>query len=98
MVTQAPSCRILSSIGYILLDSGRAIAYDDEMEPISYMDGIGKAVRVRRKQLHIDQQTVADLAGVSRKAVSDIERGKPTIRFDVLARVLTAVGLKIDVS
>ncbi|MDH5423205.1 MAG: helix-turn-helix domain-containing protein [Acidimicrobiia bacterium] len=68
------------------------------MEPISYMDGIGGAVRARRKQLRVDQQTIADLAGVSRKAVSDIERGKPTIRFDVLARVLTAVGLRIDVS
>lgn len=68
------------------------------MEPISYMDDIGGAVRARRKQLRIDQQTVADLAGVSRKAVSDIERGKPTIRFDVLAEVLTAVGLRIDVS
>lgn len=62
------------------------------------MDDIGGAVRARRKQLRIDQQTVADLAGVSRKAVSDIERGKPTIRFDVLAEVLTAVGLRIDVS
>ncbi len=68
------------------------------MEPISYMEAIGRAVRSRRKQLLVDQQTVADLAGVSRKAVSDIERGKPTIRFDVLAKVLTAVGLQIDVS
>lgn len=68
------------------------------MEPISYMHAIGKAIRARRKELHVDQQTVADLAGVSRKAVSDIEGGKPTIRFDILAKVLTSVGLKIDVS
>lgn len=74
------------------------MTYYDGMEPISYMDTIGTAIRARRKELQVDQQTVADLAGVSRKAVSDIERGKATIRFDVLAKVLTAVGLKIEVS
>ena len=85
-------------IGYKPLDDDTHLAYYEQMEPISYMNAIGRAVRARRKQLLVDQQTVADLAGVSRKAVSDIERGKPTIRFDVLAKVLTAVGLQIDVS
>ena len=68
------------------------------MTPISYMDMFGQTVKDRRRLLQVDQQTVADLAGVSRKAVSDIERGKPTIRFDILAKVVTAVGLGIEIS
>jgi y4mF family transcriptional regulator len=62
------------------------------------MDQIGKIARARRKQLGIDQETAARLAGVSRKSVSEIERGKPTVRFDVLVRVLDVLGLKLEVS
>lgn len=68
------------------------------MTPISGMSEIGGVVRRRRRELGIDQATVASLAGVSRKAVSEIERGKPTIRFDVLSKVLDTLGLRLDVS
>ena len=68
------------------------------MTPIGYMDQIGRIARARRKQLGIDQETAARLAGVSRKSVSEIERGKPTVRFDVLVRVLDVLGLKLEVS
>lgn len=68
------------------------------MTPIGYMSEVGMRVRQRRKALGVTQATVAQLAGVSRKAVSEIERGKPTIRVDVLTRVLEVVGLHWDVS
>jgi y4mF family transcriptional regulator len=68
------------------------------MTPIGYMSEVGKLVRKRRKALGVTQAIVAQLAGVSRKAVSEIERGKPTVRVDVLTRVLEAVGLQWDVS
>lgn len=68
------------------------------MTPISDMDKIGRLVRQRRRELGIDQATVASLAGVSRKVVSEIERGKPTIRFDVLSKVLETLGLRLGVS
>lgn len=68
------------------------------MTPIGYMSEVGTLVRKRRKALGVTQATVAQLAGVSRKAVSEIERGKPTVRVDVLTRVLEAIGLRWDVS
>ena len=68
------------------------------MTPISYMETIGRTVRQRRRDLGIDQATVAALAGVSRKVVSEIERGKPTIRIDVLTKVLETLGLHLEVS
>lgn len=66
--------------------------------PNSYMMEVATAVRSRRRQLGVDQETVARLAGVSRKAVSEIERAKPTIRVDTLVKVLDAVGLEIRIS
>ena len=68
------------------------------MTPNGYMDGVAVAVRSRRRQLGVDQETVARLAGVSRKAVSEIEGAKPTIRVDVLVKVLDALGLEPTVS
>jgi y4mF family transcriptional regulator len=62
-----------------------------------YMDVVGRQVRARRKALRINQQTLADLAGVSRKSVSEIERGKATVRMDVLVAVLGALGLTLEV-
>jgi len=68
------------------------------MSPISCMESVGRTVRQRRRALGIPQATVAELSGVSRKAVSEIERGKPTIRIDVLVRVLETLGLRMEVS
>lgn len=68
-----------------------------DMAPNGYTDVIGGQVHARRKALRIDQQTLADLAGVSRKSVSEIERGKATIRMDVLVAVLDGLGLTLEV-
>jgi y4mF family transcriptional regulator len=62
------------------------------------MESIAEVVRARRHDLGITQQLTADLAGVSRKAVSEIERGKATVRVDVLSKVLAALGLRLDAS
>ena len=67
------------------------------MTPTGYMTNFGERVRVRRKELDIDQQILADLAGVSRKSVSEVERGKKTIRMDVLTAILDALGLTLEV-
>ena len=67
------------------------------MTPNGYMGEVGQRTRTRRRSLSIDQQTLADLAGVSRKSVSEIERGKATIQMDVLIRVLNVLGLTLEV-
>ena len=67
------------------------------MGTIGYMDEIGMRVRERRRLLGIDQATAADLAGISRKTVSEIERGKATVRMDVLARLLEVLGFRIEI-
>lgn len=58
---------------------------------------IGKAVRAERERQGLRQDEVAMAAGVSPRTVFQIEQGKPTSRLDVVARVLTALGLRLRV-
>jgi HTH-type transcriptional regulator / antitoxin HipB len=52
--------------------------------------------RVRHDQ-NLRQDELALAAGVSVRSVHQIEAGKPTIRFDILERVLNALGLTLEV-
>ena len=49
---------------------------------------IGKAVRYHRRCGGLSQRDLADLAGVGKTSVFDIEKGKPTIRLATLVAVL----------
>ncbi|MGE5281087.1 MAG: helix-turn-helix domain-containing protein [Chloroflexota bacterium] len=57
---------------------------------------LGRQVREARKRLRLDQEDVAFAAHVSPRTVFAIEKGKPTVRLDMLARVLAAVGLRLS--
>ena len=52
-------------------------------------------VRARRRDLHLTQVEVAELAGVSARFVMEFEQGKPTVRLDKLSAVLAAMGLTL---
>ncbi|HUV58269.1 MAG TPA: helix-turn-helix domain-containing protein [Acidimicrobiales bacterium] len=58
---------------------------------------MGQEVRRRRRELHLNQEEVADLAGVSPSLVRFIEHNKPTLRLDKVANVLNVLGLEIVV-
>jgi len=56
---------------------------------------LGGEVRDARRRLGLDQREVAFAANVSPRTVFSIEKGKPTVRLDMLMRVLAAVGLRL---
>lgn len=58
---------------------------------------IGKQIRERRKELKIDQATLAALANIGINALGRLERGTGNPRFDVLYSVLKTLGLDIIV-
>jgi len=58
---------------------------------------IGKAVRRSRQSLGLRQDELALAAGVSTRAIHQIENGKPTSRLDSLAPVLAILGLSLRV-
>jgi HTH-type transcriptional regulator/antitoxin HipB len=59
---------------------------------------VGAEVRRTRREQGLRQDELALAAGVSVRAVHQIENGKPTTRLDILERVLAALGLTLDVA
>ena len=53
---------------------------------------IGIFVRERRQAAQLTQRQLAELAGVGTRLVSDLERGKRTLRMDAVNRVLQVFG------
>lgn len=56
---------------------------------------IGKQIRERRKELGLNQSTLAALAGVGINALGRLERGAGNPRFDVLYNITKTLGLDI---
>ena len=55
-------------------------------------DQIGKFVRCRRLASKLNQQALGELAGTGTRLVSELERGKPTLRMDAVNKVLRVFG------
>lgn len=52
-------------------------------------------VRARRRANGLTQAQLGELAGVGRRLVSEIERGKPTLRMDSVNAVLAVFGKRL---
>ena len=59
---------------------------------------IGRTFAGQRIALRLTQQTLADLAGVSRSSVQAIERGSGSVKFGSVVEIADILGLHIDVS
>ena len=60
------------------------------------MQHIGKLLRCHRRHSKLTQKELADLAGVGKTAVFDIEHGKPTVQFDTLQKVCKVLNITIQ--
>lgn len=58
---------------------------------------IGKTIRERRKKLGVNQQTLADLAGVGINTLLAIERGEGNPQLSTLMTILDTLGLQLDI-
>jgi y4mF family transcriptional regulator len=56
---------------------------------------LGALVRAARKAAGLDQQALADLAGVGRRFVSELENGKATLEFGKVLTVAAALGIDL---
>ena len=59
---------------------------------------VGAAIRVRRKQLGMTQQDVAEIAGLQRQTVSRVEAGSEAVTFSSVAHIAAVVGLDLGVT
>ncbi len=59
---------------------------------------LGLLLRSRRRELGMDQRTLADRIGVSRLWVIEFERGKARAEIGLVLRALLALDLQLDVA
>lgn len=56
---------------------------------------LATVVRARRHELGLTQTDLADLAEVSTRSIHELERGKATLRLNVLLAACDALGLEL---
>lgn len=56
----------------------------------------GRALRARRRALDLSQDAVAELIGVNRRVVGELERGKGSVRLEIALATAGALGLDLE--
>ncbi len=57
---------------------------------------LSEIVLFHRKESGLTRNQLADLAGVGKTVIYDIEKGRETVRFSTLKKVLKALNIKIN--
>jgi len=61
------------------------------------MTDIAAIVRSERKQQGATQVELSQMANVGIRFLRDVEDGKPSVHFDKLMRILTILGISVDI-
>ena len=56
---------------------------------------IPELVRIHRKKSSLSQAALAELAGVGKTVIFDLEHGKMTIQVDTLLHILDALNMEV---
>jgi HTH-type transcriptional regulator/antitoxin HipB len=57
---------------------------------------LASLIRKHRKAAGLSQLQLAEMAGVGKTSVFDLEKGKETIQLDTLRKILTALNIKLQ--
>ena len=57
---------------------------------------LGHIIHFHRKKSGLSQQGLAELAGLGKTVIFDMEKGKLTVRFDSLLKVFEVLNIKIE--
>ena len=60
------------------------------------LGGISEFVRKKRKESKLTQEEFAKKAGVGLRFIRELEGGKPTVRLDVVNKVLAIFGAELS--
>lgn len=77
---------------------GRILAIVTERSQMQVHSPIefGRLIRARRRELGLSQEAVADVVGVNRRVLGQLEAGKATVHLHIALDVARALGLDID--
>lgn len=75
--------------------SPQAAAVSTDATNIDSVADIGQRVRAARRTMGMTQLRFADLAGVGRRFIVELEKGKPTLEIGLVLKVCNAAGVKL---
>ena len=56
---------------------------------------LDKLVRLHRKTMGLSQLELANLAGVGKTVIYDVEHGKKTVQMDTMNKILSALNISV---
>ena len=56
---------------------------------------LGEIIRMHRKAARLSRVQLAELAGVGKSVIYDIEKGKESVQLNTLQKILKALNIKI---
>jgi y4mF family transcriptional regulator len=65
--------------------------------PLKTASDFGSLIRSRRKALGLHQAELAEMVGVSRRWLNQVEAGKPAASLSLILNTLNALNLQIEV-
>jgi y4mF family transcriptional regulator len=80
-----------------MITLSRTNVRDRWAEAMRTSDTFADTVRLRRRDLGLRQNELADLAGVSERFIYALENGKRSVQLDKVVAVLSALGLHLEV-
>ena len=57
---------------------------------------LSEVILLHRKKARLTRLDLAELAGVGKTAVYDVEHGKLSLRFDTLHKILAALNISLE--
>jgi y4mF family transcriptional regulator len=79
----------------LLVPPGNALMRSVPAQQFASVTQLGELVKHRRKIMKMPQQEFADLAGVGRRFVSELENGKETLEIGKVLTVTAAAGIDL---
>ena len=59
---------------------------------------LGEIIRMHRKAARLSRIQLAELAGVGKSVIYDIEKGKESVQLDTLQKILKGLNIKINLT
>jgi HTH-type transcriptional regulator/antitoxin HipB len=59
---------------------------------------LASVIKKHRKAAGLSQLRLAEMAGVGKTVVFDLEKGKETVQLDTLRKILTVLNIKVQLN
>ncbi|MCX6224103.1 MAG: helix-turn-helix domain-containing protein [Bacteroidia bacterium] len=59
---------------------------------------LAKVIKKHRKAAGLSQIELAEMAGVGKTVVFDLEKGKETVQLDTLRKILSVLNIKVQLT